>query len=247
MIYTRSESAHWYAKDGTPAHVRHGRNGGLRPTNLRDARKENLLPSVTSILKLYPSFGLRNWLNGQLVLSAHTTPRLPDETDEQWKDRVLEAADEEADIGREIGTRRHKIIERFHRSGDIDIHTEDYPFVLPYLDWFAKNVEKMIHAEQVVVHPLGYAGTLDLAAARDGRLILDVKNRKTVQLYDTDILQLAAYQHCLRPRPECISVVLGTAQPNILVREWNPLQMGEAWETFKLLLQLWKRVNNYNK
>ena len=46
-----SQSGHWYLPDGAPAYEIRGTNGKVRPVTLRDARKLNLLPSVTTIMQ----------------------------------------------------------------------------------------------------------------------------------------------------------------------------------------------------
>ena len=53
-----AESGHWYQADGTPAYEIVGANGKMRPTTLRDARKLNLYPSVTTIIRLMDAPGL---------------------------------------------------------------------------------------------------------------------------------------------------------------------------------------------
>ena len=52
---------HWYTQDGKPMHWVDKADGkGTRNTTLRDARKLNLLPSVTNILKLLNNPELNN-------------------------------------------------------------------------------------------------------------------------------------------------------------------------------------------
>ena len=46
------ESGHWYDRDGRPAYEQATKAGGVRATDLRDARKLGLLPSVTTVLSV---------------------------------------------------------------------------------------------------------------------------------------------------------------------------------------------------
>jgi len=72
------ESGHWYQKDGTPAYtqtVKSGkRKGQDRGTNIGDAKKLGLLPSVTMINNILAKPGLENWKIDQAILSALTSP-----------------------------------------------------------------------------------------------------------------------------------------------------------------------------
>ena len=45
-----SESSHWYTREGAPKYTVEAKNGNLRNTTLADARKMNLVPSVTTII-----------------------------------------------------------------------------------------------------------------------------------------------------------------------------------------------------
>ena len=48
----KSESGHWYTKDGEPMYTIVGANGVERNTTLRDARSLGLVPSVTTVIGL---------------------------------------------------------------------------------------------------------------------------------------------------------------------------------------------------
>jgi len=75
------DAAHWYQRDGRPLHTVLSAKGEPRPTTLRDARKLNLLPSVTNILGIIAKPELTAWLQEQAVMAALTLPRLPGETE----------------------------------------------------------------------------------------------------------------------------------------------------------------------
>jgi len=62
-------NGHWYTKDGTPAYTTIGKTGE-RPTTLRDARKEGLLPSVTTINGQLSKAGLDTWKQQQVLLAV---------------------------------------------------------------------------------------------------------------------------------------------------------------------------------
>jgi hypothetical protein len=56
-----AESTHWYDKNGKPQYTVIGKNGKERNTSLVDARKENLVPSVTTIIGMAAKPQLENW------------------------------------------------------------------------------------------------------------------------------------------------------------------------------------------
>ena len=64
-----SESNHWYTRDGVPRYTVMGKNGKERNTTLRDARTENLIPSVTTILNVMAKPALIQWLQKQVLLA----------------------------------------------------------------------------------------------------------------------------------------------------------------------------------
>ena len=102
-----SERQHWYAKDGSPMYeVPCTSKEGMRPTNVTDARKLDLLPSVTLILNQVAKPGLEAWKNRQLLESALTLPQLATETLDEYADRVIEDAKAQSLKARERGTSR---------------------------------------------------------------------------------------------------------------------------------------------
>lgn len=240
MKINGSESTHFYTYDGKP----------VFGATLREARKQNLLPGVSSICKMWPSDGLKGWLRQQDILAAATTPRLQHEPDDAWIARVLHAADEESQKGRDTGTRRHDLIHGFHNGGLSYLAADDEKFLWPYIDWFTKYVTRVERCESIVTNTaLGYAGTMDaLVTLMDGRkAVIDIKNRKRAAVYDSDAMQLEAYCHCVPSEdglPAPISVVLGTEKPEIKVQDWS-LSRGTAWDNFVLCLQLWRASKNY--
>ena len=84
-----SESSHWYTKTGDSAYQVEAKNGQMRATTLRDAKKLGLVPSVTTILGVAAKPALNTWLQTQVLLSALTLPREPNEPEKDWLERVM--------------------------------------------------------------------------------------------------------------------------------------------------------------
>ena len=76
MIVRASESQHWYDRDGNPAYSVIAKNGIPRPTTLRDARKLNLVPSVTTVLSCASKPALEAWKLNQMMLACLTLPQV---------------------------------------------------------------------------------------------------------------------------------------------------------------------------
>lgn len=245
------ESSHWYRQDGTPCHFVTGQNGKQRNTTLRDARELALLPSVTSITRLFPSDNLYRWKLEQYIISAATTPR-NGETDDEWIAKVMQAADEIAEKARTIGSRRHDLLHQFHKGARLETVSDDYPFLEPYIAWLRQHVSKIDDCEYITVHKeMGYGGTVDLRCVlMDGRTaLIDAKNRKKPTTYPEDAMQLVAYSQAERSQGRSVdavlSVVLGTEKPEIHVQDWS-LSANEAWDSFCLCYRLWCKSKNYN-
>src|SRR5438132_5206118 len=74
-----SESEHWYFQDGQPCYTIIGKNGKERATRLNDARKLDLVPSVTKILNEAAKPGLESWKAKQILEAALPLPKLDGE------------------------------------------------------------------------------------------------------------------------------------------------------------------------
>src|SRR6266436_7275945 len=86
-----SEACHYYARDGAPVYeVPRAKGDGTRPTTLADARKRDLVPSVTNVLNVAAKPGLETWKAQQLLQSALTLPRIEGETLDAYALRVIE-------------------------------------------------------------------------------------------------------------------------------------------------------------
>jgi hypothetical protein len=253
MKITRSaESSHWYHRDGTPCHEITAKTTGLpRPTTVADARKLNLIPSVTNILNMKTKPALVTWLQDNAIRAAISTARGPDEPEDAWIARIVA---ESARIGREAaewGTLLHAEAEKLHTTGALDCGPEVAPYLEGYAEWFRSNVAKVIDTEKTVVAPLGYAGRLDLhAMLKDGtRAVIDLKSQKVLGkkapgFYLEWAMQLAAYADCLEPGAALISVVIPSDTPGpVYVKRWeNGLA---ALAAFHACFRLWCFEKNY--
>lgn len=100
---------------------------------------------------------------------------------------------ERLNIAADRGTRVHKAIEEFEKLGKTTDDLEVRPYLLAY------RIAKKLHKFEVLDNERRltngkYAGTLDMIAIKDGRLIIIDLKATSVINYDLLEVQLAAYE-----------------------------------------------------
>lgn len=247
-----SESGHWYWPSGLPAYEMETANG-YRPTTLRDARKLGLLPSVTTIIKAAASPGLEIWKQRQVLMAALTLPRQTGETDEALINRILSDSKEETRQAADRGTEIHAAVQAYF--GEMETppaHLDTVQAVAHELRGWFGDLAWPMDAERCFAHPLGFGGKTDLSTPL---LILDVKTKafedaKEVNVYDEQVMQLAAYRVGLgHPYARCANVFVSTTKPGLIwVKEHEAGDLAKAWEMFVALLHFWRhKTGHYPK
>lgn len=245
IIKQASESGHWYTKTGDTAYTVEGKTG-LRSTTLRDARKLDLVPSVTTILGVAAKPGLQTWLQTQVLLAALTLPRKEGEPEQDWLERVMSDSKAQTRQAADRGTAIHGVIESYFEQ----IPSQEWP---PYV----KNVEKALNdafgaqlwnSEKSFAHELGYGGKVDLSAPN---IVVDYKTKETdlakVEPYHEHEMQLAAYCVGMGYKIEdcraAIVFVNGTTN-EVKLCEIPQANLKLAWECFTHLLAFYRLKNN---
>jgi hypothetical protein len=223
------ESGHWYKKDGTPAYTMIGKNGAERNTTLRDARKENLVPSVTSIIRCAAAPGLENWKSQQVLMAALTTDRKPEESEQEYISRIITDANEQALKAREKGT----LIHAFVQSGfeGVPLEAEAYRYYLS-----AKNtLENELNADVEWICEKSFAterygGKADLHSPH---YLIDFKTTdkpvEGLKLWDEHYYQLAAYRAGLGINGSVCGILYinsNTAESRLILAEEKELEKG---------------------
>lgn len=228
---------------------------GLRNTGLRDARKLSLVPSVSGILDLLAKPGLVHWLRDQTLQAALDTPRISEETLEEFKARIRQTADSTASEAAQLGTEIHAALEEYFITGKVNPHYKE----------IIENVyialgEKFGHehdwkAEISFADELGYGGSCDLHCARNFGTVIDFKTKKFKEgkkpkelTYDEYGVQLAAYAYGLGiPHAVRANVLISTDDETygqVLIHTWP--DDTRHWKMFELLLELWKLVKGFD-
>lgn len=243
------ESGHWYTREGEPAYTVKSAKGEDRPTTLRDARKHNLVPSVTTILNVYAKPGLEIWKQKQVLMSALTLGRNEGETDEDWMARIINDSKE---IGREaadLGTAIHAAIQGFYEGTPIShefveiVHAADKVIKGHFNDW------EWI-AEHSFSHELGFAGKCDLyipASEKMPGFLIDIKTKDfgpddKITPSEDHLMQLSAYRVGLgMQRAKCANVYVSRSQPGVVrLIEWSQEDLDRGWQMFLRLLEFWQ-------
>ncbi len=242
-----AESGHWYDRNGEPAYTIVGANGKARPTTLRDARKLNLVPSVTTIIKVAAQPGLDRWKQEQTLLAALTLPKVDDESDSDYIARILDDSKEASRSAADAGTDIHASIEAFYRGEVRNRHQEHVQgFVTALQEHCGQHAWV---AERSFSHESGFGGKIDLHAPG---FVVDVKTKEftdpaKVQGYDEHLMQLAAYRVGLgMPQARGINAFVSRSVPGLCVlREWTQAELDTGWKMFHALLTFWQLKNDH--
>jgi len=241
-----AESGHWYAKDGSPAYTVVGKTGE-RNTTLRDARKLGLLPSVTTIISQLSKAGLDSWKQQQVLLSALTLPKMPDEPEADWLARVMKDSKETGRQAADRGNAIHGIIQSFYEGV-----LADYP---PYV----RKVEQQINehfgnqlwtSERSFAHKEEkYGGKVDLSSRADTvrgweGAVIDFKTKDValdkIDVYFEHTMQLAAYRQGLAmPTARCAIVFVNGNTNETKLIEVAEEELQKGWECYWHLLKLY--------
>lgn len=227
-IVNNDLSAHWYTKDGKAAH----------DADLRRARKEGLLPSVSTIQKIKSNPFLESWKIEQAILSALTLPKLINEDEFTFAKRVAKDSQEGSRAAADEGTRIHGLCEDYLKHGVID------PKVESFASWI-KDMGGRWTSEKIYICE-DYAGCVDL---HSDTIIADIKTQDVKDkpnFYDSYAVQLAAYSDLVPCVFESyISIVIDRKTGRLFEKTWTEDEIYRARLIFHNLKSIWKLERNY--
>ena len=253
--------AHWYDADGNLHEFYLNKKGEQKEVTLRQARKEEWVPSVTTIIKdTMVNFGLKRYWEDQILTAAATTPRPPTMTDDEWKKQVMLDADEHSRVARERGTELHDQIRRWLRTGE-----SPDPILEPVVKWLWDNLDlsRMI-SEKAWVDPWHwFAGTIDcLAPAADGNgwVVVDFKSqeRGSLAFWEDFPIQLAGYAAALIDEDGTpgqgdvsfeplrrVSMVFHRNEKAMVTKEWDAEETARCDRIFARMVANWRDLKKY--
>lgn len=227
----------------------------MRAATLRDARKMGLYPGVTTIIRCAAAPGLERWKQNQVLLAALTLPRRPQETEDDWLNRVILDSQEQARKAADRGTQIHAAIQ-----GHFEGQAPDEE-MWPYVQGAVKALKQAFgarpewRAEQSFADAMGFGGKVDLCRWAPGlgrEAVVDIKTKEfsdasSVKAWDDHAIQLAAYRRGLGlDEASCANVFVSTSVPGLAtVIMWSEDEIRRGWTMFKSLLAYWQAKNNY--
>ena len=245
---------HWYNSEGKPCHTYINAKGQKKNTTLREARKLNLYPSVTTITGLIKSQQLIKWWKTNLLRMSFNNPMRSGESFEEYSSRIYTKVQEFESIAPELGTEIHKAIEDYikHNRVNKKFSTE----VMLVSNWlnmyneFPRHCEKSIKAGKC-----GYGGTVDLITEKS---IIDFKTTKTkgkkkIQPYSHYLSQLSAYKNALIREDlkykdyKCTLLYISTDEVG-RIEHYTLTSEDElrGWRSFSALHIYWQEDHKYN-
>lgn len=249
--------SHFYDKKGNPCYTVPKADGtGKRDTNIRDAKKLKLLPSVTTLTSIIAQPGLENWKQRQVLDAAYDLKNHEFESGKShWisivQDRATKITRESSARGTEIHDKLDREISAAIGHKDMTEDT-DFPILSPVLQFVYENfgLHSSLVSERSFAHFTGFAGKVDLHG-KD--FILDFKTKDSddfskIEQYDSHKLQLAAYRLGLQmPKAKCFNLFISTKQPGLFkLMEVSEEDLVKAERMFICLLEYWKLEKNYD-
>jgi len=222
----KSESGHFYTREGKDAYTIIGKNGNERPTTLADARKLNLVPSVTTIIGLMNSPALNQWISEQLLMSALTTDRKEGESEAEYISRIKEDAKEQSVKARETGTKIHAWVQQGFEGEKLN--AEAYRYYISAkneLESVLNNDLKWICEKSFANH--AYGGKIDLC---NDEYIIDIKTTskplENIKTWDSHALQLSAYRGHSIKKCGILYINVESAESKLIMLEEKELERG---------------------
>ena len=244
-------SNHWYTRAGTACYEVPYKDPskGMRSTTLADARKLNLLPSVTTITKVLAAPSLIEWLRREAAIAVATTPRRPDEPLDDFVERCLSVdAEATADAAKQLGTDIHDGLESLFSGREYN----------PTLAGFIRPAAAVVNASGRVVSTEAilvgdsYAGKTDCITKGNWITVWDFKTTGAKKLptksYPEHRIQLAAYAACIgnvgNEQIITKNIYISTVRPGEVSVCENP-----DWQTdfavFRMVSKIWQWQINY--
>ena len=244
--------SHWYDKEGNPRYEVEGRNG-IRPSTLRDARKHDWVPSVSTIWNdVVARPMLSKWMQTELMQALWTEAHSADnlkrgggfpEFEKLARDRFNKKQQDV--MGR--GTLIHDQLEKYFTGVDVPVA---YTTMCEAVDRKLTEVcgSNGWVAEKSFSHHSGYGGKVDL---HNDEWVVDFKTKEfpdepkvKKMVYDDYGTQLAAYGQGLGGGRRLLNLFIDVGSPRVL--EWEHEDVNRFQTMFNHALSLWKLVKKYN-
>ncbi len=251
-----SQDGHWYRRsDGAAVYeVPMTSKAGMRRTNLKDARKLDLVPSVTSILKVMAAPGLEIWKAQQLLQAALTLPKKQGESLDAYAERIVEDSKAQGIAAASRGKQLHTAIELFIAGTVTKEWTEHltklYETMLHHGIGMKLGQPERSFAAQL--NGLWYGGKVDYHHAIP--TVIDFKSKEKIEpkkqlVYEEHAMQVAAYGYGLFGNLNFrgLNVFVGVDDCEIRVHEHPPEDLERGLDMFGDVLSFWHRKHRFGR
>ena len=253
---------HWYDQEGNARHEVKGKRG-MRSTNLRDARKNGWIPSVSTVWSDVVSKPmLTRWKENNLMKFMHHKAIEWAEDNQTFTDdpALIESLTKDARDSFSLhqkeltdrGINAHQSLSIYFNSLGSDVidlgdHASMIKSVVAKLDQLCGKQDW--ESEISFAHSHGYGGQVDLCSdefvidfkTKDMSKVKDVKK----MVYDDHGVQLAAYDTGLgNSGRRLINLYIDVQSGAVL--EWEHEDTERYWDMFKHALELWKLIKKYD-
>ena len=246
---------HYYTHAGEPAHFE-GNDGG--PTTLREARKLDLLPSVTTVLGIKDKPQLTAWkmreavkMAAELIPNGHTPPEDLQDRD-GWANFIITKSRKATFAKADAGTVIHDALERYGLGDTSELSPEHLALGGQVAELIREKTglpfERFTPEQQFAHASLGYGGKCDLYTDSPGEeWVIDYKTKDTVSAnergYPEQAEQLAAYGKGLglkAPRYANLFIARTPNADGTWSLAWYEHRDNTAWHRFHASLYLWQ-------
>jgi hypothetical protein len=244
-----SETGHWYTDTGEPMYEIAKKDGkGMRNTTLRDARKLNLFPSVTGVMKELATPQLETWKIEQAVTQAMGMKKYGGETDKQFAMRAFYDAMQQVRDKATDGSAIHGALDQFFLRERYDSKYQ------PYIDGISRTLKKLklLNEQWLSEKSFGFGGFGGKVDLHSPNVVADFKTKdfsedKLPAAYDNHFMQLAAYRAGLKlGNVPGLILFVSTTSPGLV----HPVhctieQLDKGYAMFQGLLQVWQAKRGY--
>jgi hypothetical protein len=223
----------------------------MRATTLRDARKFEWVPSVSTIWKdAVASPGLTRYYQDQLFyVMLDAMNYVQDFEGPDFKKKMFALSKEHAIKSAERGTHIHNLLEQQLLTGKCG--SQDPNEILMVMQTISKMKEvcgdQDWKVEKSFAHPMGYGGKIDVCS---DEWVVDFKTKeldegKKPDVYDSYGVQLAAYNHGIGGGRKLLNLFVSVSSPGYVVDyEWEERE--RLFSMFETALNLWKLTKRYD-
>jgi len=244
-------ASHWYTKTGEPCHEVPAKKGGMKSTTIKEAREMNLLPSVTNILGVVAKPNLTAWLQTQAIMHALTTPRVADESEDDFARRMVSEMKSEHAKAPDLGTRIHAACELWAVSKTVTPEADLIRYQEAFAEWL-ETAGEVIWAEKVLIGS-DYAGKADLLIEHKelGPVLVDLKSQDVKNgkpsFYDEWCWQNAAYANCVSEKTPMIgNLIIDKTEPGrVHWKLWTREEQDAGFTAFQAAKVIWQIQKGY--